>query len=690
MVAYLDDHTFIQTTENTKKPLTLDIIEKRITPLLEKLQLQLNVNKCYTFEPIFDTIGKEPNQDNIISKKKSKVSTQKKKYMNLRSSSLKNKNKSKEVTSKKRKKCIKKKVESDNEGESSDEPILISSESDSEMQPINEKQHLEGKEKLSTNQTVSHDGVVLLGIPVGTDEFIENYIYDALEDKKELISRLPELPVQLAYHMLRLSITPSTNFLARALGYRNDFFTSWDNDIYAAVFTLAGQSHDYYLREGAHLNHWEPKMIERFTEDITRRANGKEITIHSEENFHLAKLVTQLASKRGGLGITITEDIAPFACLASTLNSIAVLKHKNIPFTLSEQTLEFLWDHDNRLQMAKFDPLEDKFFPGRLRDITPHECEGLQANLSDLYQQCLAGQICRTLRNNKELKRLAPLFADHLGKYANKVLTKPPTITRTFQIPNQVMREIISQTLLLVNDFGFTYCISQTGDKHNIAYCNHINACSYTGGVAEKHTHAKHLLIEICRMLGMSVHNEQAMTNMEMIPKENAYRADIYAPLTKTIIDVTCVQTSQNRKNLESAFKLAYEKKNKDYNDKKGKGCLSKVFNLDSTRLIPVVIGPRGQFYSRSWSALLNFLGIESIQAIHEEMNGLAPLLRNETDPRKARMALAWLKALSFNVAVDTAVNALKWQQHQKRQWMMTRKKNRKNNGHNAPHPNWE
>ena len=63
VVAYLDDHTFIQTKTKAKKELTLEKIQKRIQPLLTELNLELNKEKCYIFEPEPIPASWYPQQD---------------------------------------------------------------------------------------------------------------------------------------------------------------------------------------------------------------------------------------------------------------------------------------------------------------------------------------------------------------------------------------------------------------------------------------------------------------------------------------------------------------------------------------------------------------------------------------------------------------------------------------------------
>ena len=89
--------------------------------------------------------------------------------------------------------------------------------------------------------------------------------------------------------------------------------------------------------------------------------------------------------------------------------------------------------------------------------------------------------------------------------------------------------------------------------------------------------------------------------------------------------------------------------------------------------IIPVVVGPRGQYYHRSWRDLLQFLGIQDPNATREEAMGGAPLLTNDTPPEKAHLAISLLRASSFQVPVDTAAAAKKWQRTQREYWRVSK-----------------
>ena len=92
----------------------------------------------------------------------------------------------------------------------------------------------------------------------------------------------------------------------------------------------------------------------------------------------------------------------------------------------------------------------------------------------------------------------------------------------------------------------------------------------------------------------------------------------------------------------------------------------------DGCKLIPIVIGPRGQVHKKSLQDLTSFLGIPDPFATKLELQGIPPLLPNRTDPENALLAISLLKALSFRVAVDTAQCALEWQRMQKEHWIQS------------------
>ena len=202
-------------------------------------------------------------------------------------------------------------------------------------------------------------------------------------------------------------------------------------------------------------------------------------------------------------------------------------------------------------------------------------------------------------------------------------------------------------------------------DSHQNAYANHMNACSYTGGVGMRHTQAKRTLQKALKTAGITNLNEK-----QMAKKGINFRADIYIPNVgePTLIDVTCVQISQNHKTLDKAMKNAYDSKIKYYNSMKRKCKLNKEFRK-GVKLIPMVIGPRGQFYKKSWRDITRLLGIPSSKASRQEAVGVAPVLKNDLDPEKASLVISLLKGLAFRAAVSTAQNARMWQEHQREHW---------------------
>ncbi len=117
----------------------------------------------------------------------------------------------------------------------------------------------------------------------------------------------------------------------------------------------------------------------------------------------------------------------------------------------------------------------------------------------------------------------------------------------------------------------------------------------------------------------------------------------------------------------------AYKRKVTTYNSMKDNCELYKEFK-EGVKLIPVVIGPRGQFLKKSWQDLTQLLGIPSAKASRLEALGIAPFMKNDKNPEQGAYLTSLLKALAFRVAVDTAKNALKWQELQQERWALNEK----------------
>ena len=108
--------------------------------------------------------------------------------------------------------------------------------------PLNHIATITNKE---SHAITSQEGVVLLGIPIGTKKFISDFVEQALKEKSDACNRLVELPIQIAFHMLRLVIAPTPVFLVRALGDNFELFKEWDMEIEREIFRLTNKTHDY-------------------------------------------------------------------------------------------------------------------------------------------------------------------------------------------------------------------------------------------------------------------------------------------------------------------------------------------------------------------------------------------------------------------------------------------------------------
>ena len=467
--------------------------------------------------------------------------------------------------------------------------------------------------------------------------------------------------------MLRLVIAPTPGFLVRALGDNLDPFKEWDRGIEREVFRLANQPHDYLQHKGEEEKRITKADLDELLDNYEREVRVRKKTSHSKENFQVAESLIFLSSREGGLGIMQVERMAMNAFLASSINSMAILGCRKIQFALSEETKSRIKENIEKLKRIKNSSLAEKLEKDEYDKISPIETRKLQSELTTITQKDLKTQVKESFKE-ESMKRLEPLFEDHQGDHANRVLIKPPTFTKTYQIEDGEMQEIISQTLLLPNDLGIRKCVagkSNSEDNHQCVNANHMNACSYTGGVGMRHTQAKHTLEKALKVAGITHFNER-----QMAKEGTNFRADIYIPNAEepTVIDVTCVQTSQNQKTLDKAMESAYDGKIKYYNDMKNRCQLREEFRK-GVKLIPVVIGPRGQFYKKSWRDVTRIFGIQSSKASRQEALGVAPILKNDLDPEKASLVISLLKGLAFRAAVSTAQNARKWQELQREHW---------------------
>lgn len=258
--------------------------------------------------------------------------------------------------------------------------------------------------------TLSRNGINLLGVPVGNDEFITQHVKDQLAVGRNILNHLWQIDTQIAFQLLRLCVSTEAVHLLRSLGDRKELFYKWENHLFLVTLLLADKHHEFqYMRQLALQNGLDPdcinpvtfndqelksltSMLQSSRKDSTdqqrrtkpssskvriERPNGElsdSDTLNRSDpdnSFSLneakelirlysrAKVMTGIKQRHGGLGIHMPFMIGEIARLSSMVDCIKQLRRRNIPVPLTEDSKRFIADRINLLERAEIFLPED-------------------------------------------------------------------------------------------------------------------------------------------------------------------------------------------------------------------------------------------------------------------------------------------------------------------------------------------
>jgi len=145
---------------------------------------------------------------------------------------------------------------------------------------------------------VSRDGVTMLGVPLGSDDYVAAQVRDRLQAFVTVLPALHELPSQIAFSLLRQCIARRAQYLTRALACTRpgiaEALSSFDDSIWGAFMAL--------LPGGACLH-----------------------AGHETEALLAARHQAVLPIRMGGMGLTSVSDFAALSHLSSWVQTAALL-----------------------------------------------------------------------------------------------------------------------------------------------------------------------------------------------------------------------------------------------------------------------------------------------------------------------------------------------------------------------------
>ena len=146
----------------------------------------------------------------------------------------------------------------------------------------------------------SPDGVVLLGVPVGTAEFVKNHAEERLEEERRLLAEIAELPdLQCAWQLLIKCAVPRGNY--------------WIRTLPPSLSASYASQRDEAL--------WDASLSLLHAKDVPEplRRTGRRIA--------------ELPARMGGLGLRSTIRTAPAAYWASWADALEMTKARNPDLT---------------------------------------------------------------------------------------------------------------------------------------------------------------------------------------------------------------------------------------------------------------------------------------------------------------------------------------------------------------------
>ena len=114
-------------------------------------------------------------------------------------------------------------------------------------------------------------------------------------------------------------------------------------------------------------------------------------------------------------------------------------------------------------------------------------------------------------------------------------------------------------------------------------------------------------------------------------------------------------------------MKNAYDSKIKYYNSMKRKCKLNKEFRK-GVKLIPMVIGPRGQFYKKSWRDITRYLD-PKFQSVKTRSSRCCPSIEKRFGSREGFISHLTLERPCLPCSGQHSTNVRMWQEHQREHW---------------------
>ena len=389
-----------------------------------------------------------------------------------------------------------------------------------------------GPQVWTANLPPEDNGLMVLGSPVGTKEYVEARGEERLTEEQQLLDKLPELPdTQCAWVILALSAVPRANHLLRTVppSQVEQYALQHDSELWKACNQLLGTE-----KEAA------------------------------EDHLQLSRKLATLPARHGGLGLRSAARTSTAAYWAGWLDALTVLKEKRP--ALADQLLRKLDLPEDaqpaclREATAARQTLLDNGYPEaptwrQAADgvVAPQPQDAEAGEWPHGWQFHASSALELTYRNNVVLPLANPqrqaLIRSQSGHAAGKWLTTAPTSPELELTPLR-MQVALRLRLQYPLPLGPKRCNGNTCRAQLDPYGHHWSACNRSGRLKLRSYPLERTWARVFREAGARVQTNVFLrdTNLQHVAADDGRHLEIVAtglPLYRGApLGVDCTMTA--------------------------------------------------------------------------------------------------------------------------------------------------
>ena len=349
-------------------------------------------------------------------------------------------------------------------------------------------------------------GLIVLGTPIGREEFVRRELREKRLEHDRLLERIPALPsLQSAWLLLLMCASPRPNYLLRVLppSQTEEFAASHDSAASACLRTLLG------TEAPAHMS-------------------------------SLQQLQAQLPLRLGGLGLRSARRVRFAAHWASWADCLPVLRAR-LPGVAAQMlaqlqnpdapgTLPCIRDADMSARILRADgfaaPTWEQLFEG-LRPEQPEEREMGELTRGWQREASMTRDLSDLETHFSTLDTASrALLLSQAGPHGGRAFTVLPTAPE-FTFPDSHMRVLLLRRLRMQLHAGPNRCRCR---RRMDPYGDHRAACANAGVLRPRGVPLEHAAARVCREAGARVARNVPLANMNIdVPVGDARQIEVVA-----------------------------------------------------------------------------------------------------------------------------------------------------------------